>query len=93
MKILDAFAMQKCVVAHPIACEGIEVTAGRDVVLASTPEEFANQICRLFENERERVGIGTAARQLVERNYSFRRLGERLSKTIEDVVQRHATQR
>ncbi|HEX9384227.1 MAG TPA: glycosyltransferase [Gemmatimonadaceae bacterium] len=93
LKILDAFAMQKCVVAHPIACEGIEVTAGRDVVLASTPEEFANQICRLFENERERVGIGTAARQLVERNYSFRRLGERLSKTIEDVVQRHATQR
>ena len=27
LKILDAFAMQKCVVAHPIACEGIDVTA------------------------------------------------------------------
>lgn len=75
LKILDAFAMQKCVVAHPIACEGIDVTAGRDVVLARTPEEFASQISRLFHNERERVGIGTAARQLVEKNYSFRQVG------------------
>jgi sugar transferase (PEP-CTERM/EpsH1 system associated) len=93
LKILDAFAMRKCVVAHPIACEGIDVTAGRDVVLASTPEEFAGQISRLFENERERVDIGTAARRLVEENYSFRQLGERLSATIKDIVQQHESQR
>ena len=93
LKVLDAFAMGKCVVAHPIACEGIDVTAGRDVVLASTPEEFVSQICRLFANERERVDIGTAARQLVEKSYSFRQFGERLSSTIEDVVRQHETQR
>jgi polysaccharide biosynthesis protein PslH len=93
LKILDAFAMRKCTVAHPIACEGIDVTAGKDVVLASTPEEFVNQICRLFANERERVGIGTAARQLVENRYSFREMGERLQATIEDIVQRHETRR
>jgi sugar transferase (PEP-CTERM/EpsH1 system associated) len=93
LKILDAFAMKKCVVAHPIACEGIDVTAGIDVVLASTPEEFISQMCRLFANERERVDIGIAARQLVEKRYSFRQFGERLNSTIEDVVQRHETQR
>jgi sugar transferase (PEP-CTERM/EpsH1 system associated) len=93
LKILDAFAMKKCVVAHPIACEGIDVTDGRDVVLASAPEEFISQICRLFANERERVDIGTAARQLVEKHYSFGQIGERLNSTIEDVVQRHETQR
>lgn len=91
LKILDAFAMRKCVVAHPIACEGIDVTAGTDVVLASTPDEFVSQICRLFANERERVDIGNAARQLVEQHYSFRQVGERLNATIEDVVQRHGT--
>jgi glycosyltransferase involved in cell wall biosynthesis len=93
LKILDAFAMRKCVVAHPIACEGIDITAGRDVVLASTPEQFICQICRLFQNERERVEIGTAARQLVEKNYSFRQFGGRLNATIEDVVRQHETQR
>jgi glycosyltransferase involved in cell wall biosynthesis len=92
LKILDAFAMQKCVVAHPIACEGIDVTDGRDVVLASAPEEFVSHICRLFANEHERVAIGTAARRLVENHYSFRELGERLNSTIEDIVHRHATQ-
>ena len=91
LKILDAFAMNKCVVAHPIACEGIDVTAGRDVVLASTPEDFVSQICRLFANDRERADIGIAARRLVEQKYSFRQIGERLISTIEDVVQRHET--
>jgi glycosyltransferase involved in cell wall biosynthesis len=28
LKLLDAFAMQKCVIAHPIACEGIDVNTG-----------------------------------------------------------------
>lgn len=93
LKILDAFAMEKCVVAHPIACEGIHATAGRDVVLASTPEEFVTQICDLFANERTRVEIGTAARQLVENRYSFRKFGERLSSTIDDIVRQHETQR
>jgi sugar transferase (PEP-CTERM/EpsH1 system associated) len=91
LKILDAFAMKKCVVAHPIACEGIDITPGKDVVLASTPEEFVGQLSRLFENERERIDIGSAARQLVEENYSFRQFGERLNATIEDVVRRHET--
>jgi sugar transferase (PEP-CTERM/EpsH1 system associated) len=93
LKILDAFAMKKCVVAHPIACEGIDVSAERDVVLATTPDEFVNQICRLFANERERTDIGAAARQLVENGYSFRQFGERLSSTIEDVVRKHETHR
>jgi glycosyltransferase involved in cell wall biosynthesis len=92
LKILDAFAMEKCVVAHPIACEGIDVTAGKDVVLASTPEEFVGQMCHLFANERERLDIGTAARQLVEKSYSFRQFGERLSSTIENVVRQHEIQ-
>jgi glycosyltransferase involved in cell wall biosynthesis len=93
LKILDAFAMNKCVVANPISCEGIDVTAGKDVVLASTPEDFVSQICRLFANERQRVDIGTAARLLVEKHYSFLQIGERLNSTIEQVVQRHETQR
>jgi glycosyltransferase involved in cell wall biosynthesis len=93
LKVLDAFAMKKCVIAHPIACEGIDVSDGRDVVLASTPEEFVSQMCRLFANERERLDIGAAARQLVENSYSFRQFGERLSSTIQDVVRQHETQR
>ncbi|HXW75211.1 MAG TPA: glycosyltransferase, partial [Steroidobacteraceae bacterium] len=65
LKLLDAFAMKKCVVAHPIACEGINVTAGENVVLATTAEEFASEISRLFADDVQRAAIAAAARRLV----------------------------
>ena len=49
LKVLDAFAMQKCVVAHPIACEGIEVTSGVNVVFAVEPAEWVSQIDRFVK--------------------------------------------
>ena len=48
LKILDAFAMQKCVLAHPIACEGIDVTADANVVFAVEPEEWLRRIDELL---------------------------------------------
>jgi polysaccharide biosynthesis protein PslH len=88
LKILDAFAMKKCVVAHPIACEGINVTAGRDVILADTPQEFVTEISRLLADEPRRSALGAAARQLAESQYSFRRIGEQFNSTVADVVER-----
>jgi polysaccharide biosynthesis protein PslH len=90
LKLLDAFAMKKCVVAHPIACEGIEVTAGKDVILASTPEEFVAEIDRLLNDDKRRLAIGAAARQLVQDRYSFRSIGEQFNATVEDVAHRFA---
>jgi glycosyltransferase involved in cell wall biosynthesis len=89
LKILDAFAMKKCVVAHPIACEGINATPGKDIVFASTPAEFVAEIERLLADEPARRALGAAARDLVEREYSFRAIGKEFSQVIEGVVARH----
>jgi sugar transferase (PEP-CTERM/EpsH1 system associated) len=83
LKILDAFAMEKCVVAHPIACEGIEVTAGRNVVLASSPQEFIAEISSLLGDEARRRALGRAARDLVQARYSYAEIGARFSATLE----------
>jgi len=91
LKMLDAFAMRKCVVAHPIACEGIDATDGTHVVLASAPEEFVDRISRMFQAEDERLAIGTAARSLVEERFSFRRFGRNLSDVFESLGGRHGT--
>lgn len=87
LKILDAFAMKKCVVAHPIACEGINVTAGKNVVLASTPEDFVTELSNLLADEGRRLSIGAAARHLAESQYSFRSIGEQFNATIVEVAQ------
>jgi glycosyltransferase involved in cell wall biosynthesis len=86
LKLLDAFAMQKCVIAHPIACEGIDVTPGRDVELAESPGEFVAAIRRLLDNPAERGSRGRAARHLVVERYSVAEVSRRLCDLFESVA-------
>ena len=83
LKLLDAFAMMKCVVAHPIACEGIDVTADRDVVYATTPGDFIAAIAAVLVDDDRRRAIGHAARRLVEQCYSFRSIGAQFAALLE----------
>jgi glycosyltransferase involved in cell wall biosynthesis len=83
LKILDAFAMQKAVVADAIACEGIAVTDGRDVALARTPDEYVAQIRQLLADPSRRAALGEAARALVEQRYSAASVGRQLSDLFE----------
>ena len=92
LKILDAFAMEKCVVAHPVACEGISVSPGRDIVLASSADGFIAEIAVLLRDDARRAALGSAARQLVESEYSYREIGGRFSAALEDAVRAAAVQ-
>jgi glycosyltransferase involved in cell wall biosynthesis len=83
LKILDAFAMQQCVIAHPIACEGIDVVPGRHVQFADSAEAFAAAITRLLQRPSEREDMACAARQLVVERYSFSEIGRRLCEVFE----------
>jgi glycosyltransferase involved in cell wall biosynthesis len=79
LKVLDAFAMGKCVVAHPIACEGIAVTPGSDVLLAQSAHEFVEAIELALGTPLLRARLGEAARGLVAEHYSFPAIAERLA--------------
>lgn len=87
LKILDAFAMRKCMVAHPVACEGIDVTPGRDVVLASTAQEFTEQVLTLLDDAPRRRALGEHARQLVEQHYSFQAIGQQFSAAMQALTE------
>ncbi|HZT02739.1 MAG TPA: glycosyltransferase [Steroidobacteraceae bacterium] len=86
LKVLDAFAMAKCVVAHPIACEGIDVTDGRDVVLAESGPEFARRLASLLNDDERRAEIGAAARELVVSRYTFDAIGSRLEQYLRELA-------
>jgi len=79
LKLLDAFAMGKAVVAHPAACEGIDVTEGENVFLAENADAFADKIIELLGDSSKRSRVGLSARMLVEKNYSFVKIGQKLS--------------
>jgi glycosyltransferase involved in cell wall biosynthesis len=78
LKLLDAFAMEKCVIAHPVACEGIDVSPEVNVQLADSAEAFVDAIDRLLSDTAKRFEMGRAARTLVVERYGFSRIGSYL---------------
>jgi glycosyltransferase involved in cell wall biosynthesis len=89
LKILDAFSMKKTVLAHPIACEGIDIIPDKNVVLATTAGDFADNIVALLADDERRRKIGEAARTLVETQYSFRAIGAQFRAALGGVVLGH----
>lgn len=78
LKILDAMAMAKPVVSTAIGCEGLRAKHGENILVADTPQEFAEKVSQLLENEGFRRQLGCAGRELVEREYSWETIGQQL---------------
>ncbi len=91
LKLLDAFAMGRCVVAHPIACEGLDVTPGVNVILAETPQEFVRETYRALGDVDLRRRIGRAARELVVEKYSFAAIGKELCALFSQTAARRSS--
>jgi glycosyltransferase involved in cell wall biosynthesis len=79
LKILDALAMGKPIVADPIACEGIDVIPGEHVIFAGTPEEYVDAIEKLLSEPAVRDRMSCANRQLILDHYAYTKIGENLS--------------
>jgi glycosyltransferase involved in cell wall biosynthesis len=93
LKILDALAMGKAIVAHPIACEGIGVRDGHDVLFARDSGEFVRAIVTLLGSPQKRRQLSDRARLLAESLYSYTVIGRKLVKELEECHERHVTNR
>lgn len=87
LKVLEAFASGIPMVAHPVACEGIEIQDGVHAVLASSAADFAAAVSRLMERTEERARLADSARRLVEERYSFSSIGQMLHQSFRAVAE------
>jgi len=71
LKILEALAMRKAVVSTPLGAEGLDVTDGRDILLARDAPSFAAQLGRALDDASLRERLGDAGRCLVEERYGW----------------------
>jgi glycosyltransferase involved in cell wall biosynthesis len=78
LKILDAMAMARPVVSTTIGCEGLRVTAGENILVADTPQDFASKVVNLLENSDRRRQLGAAGRTLVEKHYDWEIIAHQL---------------
>lgn len=73
IKILEAWAAARCVVATPLAIEGLDARNGVDVSVAADPAAFAREVIRLQNDDAARKRIGAHARQAYEDRYTWQR--------------------
>jgi glycosyltransferase involved in cell wall biosynthesis len=78
VKILEAMALGKTVIATAIAAKGIPCTHQKDILIANTKEEFLSQLNKCIKDEAFVKSIGENAHQLIHKNFNINILGENL---------------
>ena len=63
VKVLEAMAAGKAVVASPLAVEGLAVADGRELLVASSDDEFAAAIVRMLDDTGLRRRLASTARE------------------------------
>ena len=86
LKIFEAMAMGKAVVSTSVGAEGLAVRSGENIILADTPNDFAQAVISLLRDPRRRQQLGAAARTLVQENYSWTMVANDFASTLQEVI-------
>jgi glycosyltransferase involved in cell wall biosynthesis len=78
IKLLELMALGMAVVSTTVGAEGIEVEDGKHLLLADSPDDFAEKIVLLSSSPDLRREIGRNARELVSKKYTWDSVGEKL---------------
>jgi glycosyltransferase involved in cell wall biosynthesis len=81
LKIIEAFAREKAVVACPELIEGLPVRDGHDLLVREKPEDFGQAISSLLSDEAFCQFMGKNGRQTFMRNWSRSHAEETLRKS------------
>ena len=70
-KMLEAMAMGLAIVCYEDAVSGIDAVSGRHLLVARSPEQFAEIVAGLLAAPAHAHELGTAARRLMEERYAW----------------------
>jgi sugar transferase (PEP-CTERM/EpsH1 system associated) len=86
LKLLEAMAVGRAVVATPQAVAGTRVRDGEHVLVARTVPELVNATLRLIKDQALRSELGARARRFVEREHDWAPLKGRMVELVESAV-------
>lgn len=84
-KILEAFAAMRCVVSTGKGAEGLKVTHGVNIWIEEDWEGFARAIERLWNDDEKRKKLAQCGRELVEKEYDYRKYAEAVQQIYRNV--------
>ncbi|HVY92381.1 MAG TPA: glycosyltransferase family 4 protein [Bryobacteraceae bacterium] len=71
IKILEAWAAARPVVATSLAAEGLKCRDDENIIIANTPEEFGTSIAQLNADPSRRADMAVRGRRLFEERYTW----------------------
>lgn len=83
VKVLEALAAGKAIVASPLAVAGLDVEDGHQVLVAQTDEDFARAISRVIDDEALRRALGEAARTWALVNLTVEKSSQKFERLYE----------
>ena len=90
LKIFEAMAMEKPIVSTSIGAEGLPVSDGGDILLADTPELFADAVIRLIEQDGLASEIGKRAAIKVREQFGWDTVAESFASICERTLAQKA---
>lgn len=88
IKIFEAMGMRSPVVSTSVGAEGLPVTAGRDIALGDTPEEFAAQVNKLLQTSDIRNSIAEEGFNLVRERYQWKAIAGKFHQLCQNQLER-----
>jgi glycosyltransferase involved in cell wall biosynthesis len=86
LKIFEALAMGKPVVATGVGAEGLPLVSGTHYLRRDAPDEFASAVASLLEDPGRRRELGGAGRRLVEEKFAWPQVAREFAARLEAAV-------
>jgi sugar transferase (PEP-CTERM/EpsH1 system associated) len=83
LKIYESMAAGAPVVSTTVGAEGLDVSDGRDILLADNPKAFAAAVLQLLREPADREQIAVSARELVAQRFSWEKVTDRFESILE----------
>lgn len=87
-KTLESMAVGTPVVTTPLGLEGLEIRAGKDILVGETPEELADAVHTILTNEEEYKRVSAQSRQAVEEKYAWPAITHQLEQVYKEALQK-----
>ena len=86
LKILEAMAMAKPIVATTMAVDGLNVEAGEDLLIADDPAEMTEAILSVLSDPERAESLGRSARRRAEFEYRWEKVGWEIEALYRDAA-------
>lgn len=81
-KLLEAMAMQIPCITSTLANNALKAENGKSILIADTPEQYAEYIISLLDNEQKAADIALNGYNYVHKNFSWEKETEKLEKLL-----------